>query len=142
MEVGRQVGTGVVADSSSSTPAAHHDDAVPRDDHVMTDDRPYFWHREERTSLRRLVAVPRSLQCSESLGPTTLARRTWMERLPEPRGERIVHLATPSLHLQCLGARISIHDGVAADALPPQMANLGRFAWVMLTEDICPKIKC
>ena len=52
-EVGRQVGTGVVADSCSSTLATHHDDAVPRDDswvHVMTDDRPYFWHREEWTN--------------------------------------------------------------------------------------------
>ena len=50
----RQVGTGVVADSSSSTPAAHHDGAVPRDDlrvHILTEgDRPFFWHRQDRTS--------------------------------------------------------------------------------------------
>ena len=49
-KVSWQVSAGVVANSSSSTPAAHHE---VRDDlwvQIMTEDRAFFWNRLERTS--------------------------------------------------------------------------------------------
>ena len=39
------------AHSSSSSPAAHHDAAVVRDDfwvQIMSDERSFFWNRQER----------------------------------------------------------------------------------------------
>ena len=45
------------ARSSSFTRSCHHDGAVPRDDfwvQIMTDDDPYFWHRQEQTAVWRM----------------------------------------------------------------------------------------
>ena len=44
----------VHAHSASFTRSSHHDGAVPRDDlwvQIMTDDDPYFWHRQQQTAV-------------------------------------------------------------------------------------------
>ena len=56
-KVARQVDEKMPRDVSSSTPAACEVHHVARDDlwvQIMTDDEPYFWHREEQTAVWRM----------------------------------------------------------------------------------------